>query len=62
MLLGLDFMRKHEVLVNIPEIRVGDIIISMVKYDGNSKTAEVEVCINSVTTLNNCECPVCITG
>ena len=61
MFLGLDFMHfiLHEVLVNIPDIRIGDIIIPMVKYDRNSKTAEVEVCKTTVLphkTIVNVQC------
>lgn len=60
MLLGLDFMRKHKVLVNIPEehIRIQDTVIPMVMSD-EGKVAEVTVCKTTVippNVLMNIEC------
>ncbi|MCG7866421.1 MAG: retropepsin-like domain-containing protein [Candidatus Thiodiazotropha taylori] len=60
MLLGLDFMRKHKVLVNIPEehICIQDTVIPMVMSD-EGKVAEVTVCKTTVippNVLMNIEC------
>ena len=64
MLLGLDFMRKHKVLVNIPEehISMGDIVIPMVKLDGSIKVAEVKVCKTTVVPPNTIVNVQCVLG
>ncbi|KAH3821785.1 hypothetical protein DPMN_123553 [Dreissena polymorpha] len=61
MLLGLDFMRKHKMLVNIPEERVsmGTLKIPMLKQPMPEEVASVTVCRTTVippSTFKNVEC------
>ncbi|KAH3854516.1 hypothetical protein DPMN_097059 [Dreissena polymorpha] len=63
MLLGLDFMRKYKMLVNIPEehVSMGTLSIPMLKQPMHEEIASVTVCRTTVippSTFKNVECGI----